>query len=351
MRGVRIPNFSLPAQGDRLLLFYELAHGVPLLLGASGAEWSADHARRFAAAVHARAAARGLQSVVLVGEPAAIDDPPAEAATAVDADGHLRARLFGAVEPSEGAVHALDPNLRVVDGAAIEASALASDALERGLDALMDACLGELEQAAAADPSAAPVLVVPRVLAPEVCRGLVERFAEWSPAPSPMPFDGKGGTAVDPDRKRRLDAWIGDAALEQELMRAIAQRVLPELDKAFHFRADRFERVKLVCYPAREGGHFGAHRDNTAPSTRHRRFALTLNLNAGSYEGGALAFPEYGPRCAYDVAAGSAILFSCTHAHRVLPVTRGERYALISFAFTDEDATRAGRADGSRATE
>jgi glyoxylase-like metal-dependent hydrolase (beta-lactamase superfamily II) len=80
----------------------------------------------------------------------------------------------------------------------------------------------------------------------------------------------------------------------RELAATIGRRVLPELSKAFAYRASRFEGFKIACYQASDGGFFGAHRDNLSPATAHRRFALTLNLNDG-YQGGQLRFPEYGP--------------------------------------------------------
>jgi len=53
------------------------------------------------------------------------------------------------------------------------------------------------------------------------------------------------------------------------------------------------------------------HRDNTAAGTAHRRFAVTLDLNAEEYEGGDLMFPEYDDR-ACRAPTGGAVVFSCT---------------------------------------
>jgi hypothetical protein len=76
--------------------------------------------------------------------------------------------------------------------------------------------------------------------------------------------------------------------------------MLPEVRKAFAFRATRFEGFKIACYDAAAGGFFRPHRDNLTPSTAHRVFALTLNLSDG-YEGGQLRFPVrhqlYRPGC------------------------------------------------------
>jgi predicted 2-oxoglutarate/Fe(II)-dependent dioxygenase YbiX len=109
---------------------------------------------------------------------------------------------------------------------------------------------------------------------------------------------------------------------------------MPELSKAFAYRASRFEGCKIACYQASDRGFFSAHRDNLSPTTAHRRFALTLNLNDG-YQGGQLRFPEYGPKL-YRPAAGAALLFSCSHLHEVLDVTAGRRFVLLSFPFREE---------------
>ena len=78
-------------------------------------------------------------------------------------------------------------------------------------------------------------------------------------------------------------------------------------------------------------GVFRAHRDNLSPATAHRRFALSLNLNAG-YEGGYLRFPEYGPHL-YRPEAGGALVFACSHLHEVTEVSQGRRFVLLSFLF------------------
>ena len=111
---------------------------------------------------------------------------------------------------------------------------------------------------------------------------------------------------------------------------------MPEVRRSFAYRATRFEGFKIACYDSRTGGFFQAHRDNLSPSTAHRRFALTLNLNAG-YEGGRLRFPEFGPML-YRPGPGEALIFSCAHLHEVTEVTEGRRFALLSFLFGDPDA-------------
>ena len=95
------------------------------------------------------------------------------------------------------------------------------------------------------------------------------------------------------------------------------------------------ERYLIGCYAA-GAGHFRPHRDNTTKGTAHRQFAVTINLNAGDYDGGDLRFPEFGTRT-YCAPTGGAIVFSCSLLHEATPVTRGKRYAFLPFLY-DEDA-------------
>ncbi|MDX1401211.1 MAG: 2OG-Fe(II) oxygenase, partial [Kiloniellales bacterium] len=114
---------------------------------------------------------------------------------------------------------------------------------------------------------------------------------------------------------------------------AFARRIKPEIVKAFNRDITGIEEFKVVCYDANNGGHFRPHRDNLSRHNAHRLFAMTLNLNEG-YEGGALRFPEYGPDL-YKPGAGDAVIFSCSLLHEALPVTKGERFVLLSFLFDE----------------
>jgi predicted 2-oxoglutarate/Fe(II)-dependent dioxygenase YbiX len=87
----------------------------------------------------------------------------------------------------------------------------------------------------------------------------------------------------------------------------------------------------VACYDADVGGHFHRHRDNVNAGARHRRFALSINLN-NDFEGGDLIFPEFGRRT-YRPPVGGAIVFSCGALHQVLPVTRGRRFAFLAFLY------------------
>lgn len=187
----------------------------------------------------------------------------------------------------------------------------------------------------------APVLLIPRVFEPELCEYLIQLFDADGGEDSGFmrEVDGKTIAIADHNFKKRRDLNLaaGDPALLQKINDLVIGRVKPEIYKVFQFNITRFERHVVACYEGKDRGFFNRHRDNTTKGTAHRRFAMTINLNTGDYEGGCLWFPEYGTRL-YRPDAGEAIIFSCSLLHEVTPVTRGRRFALLSFFYNDEDA-------------
>lgn len=184
----------------------------------------------------------------------------------------------------------------------------------------------------------APVLVLPRVMDPELCRRLVAVYEAGGGEESGFMVE-RGGKTVglyDPNTKKRRDQEIEDESLRAALRACVTRRIAPEMRKAFQFSPTRIERYIVARYDGAEGGHFRAHRDNTTPGTAHRRFAVTINLN-DEFDGGELWFPEFGPR-RYRPPMGGAVVFSCSLLHEATPVTRGLRYATLPFLYDDAAA-------------
>jgi peroxiredoxin/predicted 2-oxoglutarate/Fe(II)-dependent dioxygenase YbiX len=198
--------------------------------------------------------------------------------------------------------------------------------------------LPPIEEARAATRHA-PVLVIPNVLDKASCRSSIDMYKANGGSPSGFmrQVDGKTVGLHDDTFKKRRDFFIEDPKLQQRLNAIILRRVRPEVEKAFQFTITRFERYLVGCYDAQSGGYFRPHRDNTSKATRHRRFAMTLNLNVGEYTGGFLRFPEYAPH-GYKGDSGTAIIFSCSLLHEATPVISGQRFALLSFFYGNEDA-------------
>lgn len=238
---------------------------------------------------------------------------------------------FGAVDPDQPEKYrahwlVLDRTLRVHGRYPLADGAAAISALK--------ALIEEAKR-----PSWAPVLEVPHVLDEALCDRLVALYDQQGGEDSGFmrEVDGKTVLVKDYNHKRRSDLILEDPELCRLLQSRIFFALRPMIARAFQFEATRMERYIVACYEAENGGHFRAHRDNTTKGTAHRRFAVTINLNPGDYEGGDLMFPEFGQRT-YCAPKGGAIVFSCSLLHQAMPVTRGKRYAFLPFLYDEAGA-------------
>ncbi|MGH8932733.1 MAG: 2OG-Fe(II) oxygenase [Egibacteraceae bacterium] len=294
-RGQRAPDFVLPRGDGTPTRFYAVAGGAALVLRFRDGEVS----------LHLSATL----------------DEPYEVLT--DTDGAVSA-AYGVTGGT--AAFVLDPNLRVM-GFARDLDSPEIQALFGG--AALD---GEPVEVSAQ----APVLLLPNVLDEHACAWLIDIWRTQGNVDTGVEAsaDLRRAETLSDAHKRRRDHTVSDPQVSRRIAGVVGAAIMPEVRKAFAYRATRFEGFKIGCYDASTGGFFRAHRDNLSPSTAHRRFALTLNLNE-DYEGGQLRFPEYGPQ-RYRPPAGGALVFSCSHLHEVLDVTRGRRFVLLSFLYGDE---------------
>ncbi len=249
-------------------------------------------------------------------------------------------RLYGALVEGAAAgqriyrAHTLvlDPSLRVF---------ACLDLADPQHDARLHALIRALPPVAAhGGPAAfAPVLMVPRIFEPAFCRQLVALHSAHGGDRSGFmsEVDGKTVGIHDPNQKIRTDHEILDEAVRTAARLRIERRLIPEIRKAFNFHPTRMERYIVGCYDAATGGHFRPHRDNTSGGTAHRRFAVSINLNAEAFEGGEIRFPEYGPGT-HKPPTGGAVVFSCSLLHQVTPVTAGRRYAFLPFLYDEAAA-------------
>jgi predicted 2-oxoglutarate/Fe(II)-dependent dioxygenase YbiX len=323
-RGERAPDMVLASRDGTPTRYYAHAGGRPALLVFAD---EACVARLDALAEGLTAIGGAALTVHVVGPPAlAGHDLPFPLLQDADGRAVVAYRTGGA--PT---AFLLDPNLRVratlplADGARV-----AADVAELVAELVWD------DRRPREISIQAPLLVVPDVLGPEQCAELIAVWEQEGHSETGVESSTGGGRTeqLSAQLKRRRDHVVRDPQRSRELAATIGRRVLPELSKAFAYRASRFEGFKIACYQASDRGFFRAHRDNLSPATAHHRFALTLNLNDG-YQGGQLRFPEYGPEL-YRPAAGAALLFSCSHLHEVLDVTAGRRFVLLSFLFGEE---------------
>jgi peroxiredoxin len=247
------------------------------------------------------------------------------------------ARLYGVADEQQP--FGVRPTLFLIDqGLRVMAARPLRDAED--VAAMVD-ILGRLPALPAPQPAVpqAPVLVVDHVFEPALCRALIDTYEKQGAVDSGYmtQIGDKTVGVVDYKHKRRQDCWIKDEGLMAATRGRISRRLLPQIEKAYQFKVTRMERYIVACYDAQIGGYFRPHRDNTTTGTAHRRFAVTINLNAEEYQGGDLRFPEYGTRL-FRAPTGGAVVFSCGILHEATPVTSGRRYAFLPFLYDEAAA-------------
>lgn len=257
-----------------------------------------------------------------------------------DFDGSI-SRLYGALPNNDTSQQVrgrrfwlvLDPNLRV-------RARFSFDPTEQGVSAVLDYVRSlPAPQRFDGVERSAPVLHVSNVFSSELCNALIEQYNSGETFESGFMQDKDGKTVLvtDSRHKRRQDYLLNDPNLIRQIQGRIRKSIVPEVLKVYQFRATRMERYIVGGYSEADQGHFRAHRDNTTRGTAHRRFAVSINLNA-DYEGGELCFPEYSTQT-FKPEPGAAIVFSCSLLHAVTPVTHGKRYVFLPFLY-DEEAAR-----------
>lgn len=141
------------------------------------------------------------------------------------ADPEGKAAAACGVEPTEGAVILADPFHRVFRAGPLE---------QAGPVLGLMAQLPRAEMHAGTE-TPPPVLVLPRVLEPELCRELIELYERQGGAPSGVMREENGRTvhARDDRFKRRSDLTIEDPRLLASLHERIANRLVPAIWNAF----------------------------------------------------------------------------------------------------------------------
>jgi predicted 2-oxoglutarate/Fe(II)-dependent dioxygenase YbiX/peroxiredoxin len=249
--------------------------------------------------------------------------------------GRQVSQLYGAMTSAGGGSEVeyrphwllVDPGLRVIGRYPIDQGVQAVDQLQAAIAA-----------ARQSEPAWAPILQIPNIFEPELCRELIALYENSGGTESGFMRDVEGKTVmiVDAAHKQRRDCIVEEQQLKSRIVGRMTRRLNPALKRAFQFEATRIERYLVACYDA-SGGYFRPHRDNTTKGTAHRQFAVTINLNADEFDGGELRFPEFGRRT-YRAPTGGAVVFSCSLLHEAMPVTRGRRYAFLPFLYDEAAA-------------
>jgi SM-20-related protein len=167
----------------------------------------------------------------------------------------------------------------------------------------------------------------------QACREII---AEMRAAASvPAPTYGKGEASVD-ERVRRVNCAHPSAETLARITRQL-ENIRDQIGGHFHFQLGDCEDPQFLCY--RVGDFFVAHEDgNTGlinlDSDRFRRVSVSVFLNdQEEYDGGSLVFTNYrtGNRVEFKGKAGTLLAFRSETTHEVTPMTRGERYSIVTW--------------------
>lgn len=179
----------------------------------------------------------------------------------------------------------------------------------------------------------------------DLCRRII---AEMAQSESVRATVGKKDGEFVIDERIRKASFADVAAATVERADTLFQAIRPELSAYFRIPLDNHQRLQFLHY--RTGDLYAPHRDSRtdqqgAAASRARKVSVVVFLNDQAaqpidetFEGGALTF--YGLMKApgmehigipLEPEAGLLVAFRSDVMHEVSPVTRGERYTLVSW--------------------
>lgn len=181
----------------------------------------------------------------------------------------------------------------------------------------------------------------------ETCESLKARMRAGSHERAKV-FERESGYALNEARRSTIRVNVDEGVASSIRERLLAR--CDEFTRRFGVEIGDCQEPTFLVY--KPGDFFEPHRDytesrNAPESIRQRRVSAVVFLGdeasdgvEGEYEGGSLAF--YGllkdPRCEHvgipvRGRAGMLVAFRSDVFHQVSPVTRGERFTIVSWYF------------------
>ena len=141
---------------------------------------------------------------------------------------------------------------------------------------------------------------------------------------------GKDEGINDPEKRRSRIWWIKWSSEHEWIFSRLAQSIVGANNKWWRFHlAGMNEPLQLTHYRSENLGHYTWHEDHgDGGNFLHRKLSCVLPLNDG-YEGGDFELFHHGKPA--EISIGTLIIFPSFKLHRVTPVTKGERWSLVSW--------------------
>jgi PKHD-type hydroxylase len=170
------------------------------------------------------------------------------------------------------------------------------------------------------------IVRLPFVLTPDAADAMVAQLAARAPS--------DGALTAGVARTIKHNREVLDADLRRQLSLAISQA----LQRHAHFLAAALPKAiypfVFNCY--HEGMFYGRHLDEPVmgqpPNQLRTDLAITVFLSdPAAYDGGELVIDADSSATRAKLPRGDAVLYPATAIHEVAPVTRGTRWAAVSW--------------------
>ncbi|WP_281301243.1 MULTISPECIES: 2OG-Fe(II) oxygenase [unclassified Iodidimonas] len=142
-----------------------------------------------------------------------------------------------------------------------------------------------------------------------------------------------GGQTVESIRACEI-LWLDDQPETSWIFERLARIMSDINNSAFGFQVEGFnEGAQLIRYDGHERGTYDWHADRgRAPGTRTRKLSISVQITPpDDYEGGCLELNGEGSVITAPRTEGTAIVFPSFVLHRISPVTKGRRTALVAW--------------------
>lgn len=171
----------------------------------------------------------------------------------------------------------------------------------------------------------------PEGLTEEYCDYLIECSKKHPEQAATIGFDA--GAPAQLSYRSSTIRWLDTYGANQDIAESLMRFVRRSNRNNFGFDIQHMNEIQFTEYYGSDNGkydwHHDVHWENPAPFDRKLSIVVQLS-RPDEYEGGDFEFFDL-PKPEEFKKRGSVLVFPSFFLHRVLPVTEGVRYSLVSW--------------------